>query len=67
MSKAEIEKLIAKVEKQMRKAAADLDFEAAADLRDQMLELKEHLVESDPMTRNKHRKNTKKRIERKTK
>ncbi len=67
MTKAEIEKLIAKVEKQMRKAAADLDFESAADLRDQMIELKEHLVDSDPMTRNKRKKNTKKRIERKTK
>ncbi len=67
MTKDEIEKLIAKVEKQMRKAAADLDFESAASLRDQMLELKEHLVESDPMTRNKRKKNTKKRIERKSK
>ncbi len=66
MTKDEIEKLIAKVEKQMRKAAADLDFESAASLRDQMLELKEHLVESDPMTRNKRKKNTKKRIEKKT-
>lgn len=67
MTKAEIEKLIAKVEKQMRKAAADLDFETAASLRDQMLELKEHLVDSDPMHRKGHRKNTKKRIERKSK
>ncbi|MCQ2530745.1 MAG: excinuclease ABC subunit UvrB [Lachnospiraceae bacterium] len=67
MSKAEIEKLIAKVEKQMRKAAADLDFETAASLRDQMLDLKKHLVDEDPKTRAASRRNTKKRIERKTK
>ncbi len=40
MSKAELEKHIKEVEKQMRKAAADLNFEAAASLRDQMLELR---------------------------
>ena len=45
MSKKELEKLIAKVEKQMRKAAADLDFETAAVLRDQMVELKKNLLE----------------------
>ena len=43
MSKAELEKLIGKLKKQMEKAAADLDFEAAADLRDQMFELKKKL------------------------
>ena len=43
MSADEIRKMIEKVEKQMRRAAADLDFETAADLRDQMLELKKHL------------------------
>ena len=45
MSLKELEKLIAKVEKQMRAAAADLNFEAAAELRDQMTELKKHLLE----------------------
>ena len=40
MSKKELEKLIAQVEKKMRRAAADLDFESAAILRDQMIELK---------------------------
>ncbi len=40
MSKAELEKLIGKIEKQMKKAAADLNFEAAAELRDKMAELK---------------------------
>ncbi|MBR6326747.1 MAG: UvrB/UvrC motif-containing protein, partial [Lachnospiraceae bacterium] len=35
--------LIAKVEKQMRKAAAELDFESAAQLRDQMIDLRKHL------------------------
>ena len=44
-SKEELEKLIAQVEKQMRKAAADLDFETAAVLRDQMVELKKNLLE----------------------
>ena len=40
MSKAEIKKLIKKIQKQMERAAADLDFESAAELRDQMFELK---------------------------
>ena len=40
MSRKELEKLINQVEKQMRKAAADLNFEAAAELRDKMVELK---------------------------
>jgi len=40
MSRAELEKLIQQVEKQMKKAAADLNFEAAAELRDKMIELK---------------------------
>jgi excinuclease ABC subunit B len=41
MSKTELEKLIKDVSKQMRKAAADLDFETAAMLRDKMIELKQ--------------------------
>ena len=40
MSKKELEKIIAQVTKQMKKAAADLDFEAAAELRDKMMILK---------------------------
>ena len=47
MDRKELEKLIAKVEKQMRKAAADLDFESAAELRDQMAELKRMLNNGD--------------------
>ncbi len=43
MSEAELKKLIEKVEKQMRKAAAELDFETAAELRDKMVELKKQL------------------------
>ena len=43
MNHNEIKKLIQKLEKQMRKAAADLNFELAAELRDQMLECKEYL------------------------
>lgn len=45
MSKAELEKLIGDLAKQMRKAAAELNFEAAAELRDKMTELKKHLQE----------------------
>ena len=43
MSRKELEKLVKQVEKQMRKAAADLNFEAAAELRDKMTELKKQL------------------------
>ncbi len=43
MSRKELEKLIAKVEKQMRAAAAELNFEMAAELRDRMMELKKAL------------------------
>lgn len=45
MSKEELEKLIATVQKKMKKAAAELDFESAATLRDQMIELKTSLNE----------------------
>ena len=45
MSRKELEKLIKEVEKKMRKAAADLNFEAAAGLRDKMVELKKNLEE----------------------
>lgn len=47
MSKAELEKLIKDVEKQMKRAAADLNFEAAAELRDRMVELKTRLRDFD--------------------
>ena len=47
MDRKELEKLIRDVEKQMRSAAADLNFEQAADLRDKMLELKKKLEELD--------------------
>jgi len=40
MSEKELAKLIKDVEKKMQKAAADLNFEAAMELRDKMLELK---------------------------
>ena len=43
MSKKELEKLIREVTKKMEKAAAELNFEAAAKLRDRMIELKNML------------------------
>ena len=45
MSRAELEKLIGEVQKQMKKAASELDFETAAQLRDQMISLKKYLQE----------------------
>lgn len=47
MSRKELENLIKKVQKQMQAAAADLNFEMAASLRDKMLELKKNLEELD--------------------
>ncbi len=45
MDRKELEKLIAKIQKQMKQAAADLNFEMAAELRDKMVELKKKLKE----------------------
>ncbi len=42
MSMKELDKLIAEVKKKMERAAADLNFEAAAELRDKMMELKKY-------------------------
>ena len=47
MSRKELTKLISQVEKQMRAAAADLNFEQAAELRDKMMELKKNLQEME--------------------
>ncbi len=43
MSEGEIRELAEKIEKQMRKAAAELDFETAAELRDKLIDLREHM------------------------
>ena len=43
MSREELEKLVATIQKRMKKAAAELDFETAAELRDKMIELKQKL------------------------
>ncbi len=47
MSRKELTKLIGKIEKQMRAAAADLNFEQAAELRDKLIELKKMLSTMD--------------------
>lgn len=45
MSGEELQKLIADMQRRMKKAAAELDFETAAELRDKMIELKQRLEE----------------------
>ena len=47
MNCKELESEIAKAQKQMKKAAAELDFEKAAELRDRMIMLKKHLQETE--------------------
>ena len=49
MSREELEKLIGQVQKQMKAAAADLNFEMAAELRDKMIELKKSLEDLKEM------------------
>ena len=51
MDREELLDLIDKVEKQMRAAAAELNFEMAAELRDQMVELKQNLDDADDTVR----------------
>lgn len=46
MSRDEINKTINKITSEMKKAAADLQFERAATLRDELIKLKKHLQES---------------------
>ncbi len=45
MDKKELEKAIKEITKRMHQAAAELNFELAAQLRDEMVELKKHLAE----------------------
>ncbi len=47
MSREELEKMADKITKKMKKAAAELNFEAAAELRDQLIELKKALNEME--------------------
>ena len=47
MSKKELEKSIAEIQKKMQKAAAELNFEAAAEYRDKMITLKNMLRDID--------------------
>ncbi len=46
MNRGELEKLIKEVEKKMKAAAAELNFEAAAELRDQMVDLRRMLEDT---------------------
>ena len=47
MSEKELSKLVKDLEKKMKKAAAELNFEAAAELRDKLIELKKMLHDID--------------------
>ena len=47
MNEKELTKLITDIQKKMQKAAADLNFEAAAEYRDKMIELKKMLQEME--------------------
>lgn len=47
MSRAELEKRSKELQKQMKKAAAELDFESAAILRDQLIETRKYLEENE--------------------
>ncbi|MBR6309178.1 MAG: excinuclease ABC subunit UvrB [Lachnospiraceae bacterium] len=49
MSREEIEKEVAKLERKMKRAAADLNFEEAVQLRDRMIELKKALLDLDQL------------------
>lgn len=47
MDEKELKKLAKELEKKMRQAAAELNFEEAARLRDRMVEIKKMLLEMD--------------------
>ena len=47
MSAEELQKLIKDITKQMKKAAAELNFEMAAELRDKLVELKKRLLDTE--------------------
>lgn len=47
MSHKELEALVKKITKQMHTAAAELNFEMAAELRDKMMEIKKHLLATE--------------------
>lgn len=46
MNEKELKKILEEVEKKMKKAASELDFELAANLRDKMIEIKKYMYES---------------------
>lgn len=49
MSREEMEKEVVKLERKMKRAAADLNFEEAVQLRDRMIELKKALLDLDQL------------------
>ncbi len=50
LPKSEAHRLLTELEKQMKQAAKDLEFEKAAMLRDQIFELRQHLNDVDDKT-----------------
>jgi excinuclease ABC subunit B len=46
MSRQELEELVKTITKQMHTAAAELNFELAAEMRDKMVELKKHMLDT---------------------
>lgn len=56
MSIKELEKVKTQVEKNMRKAAAELNFEEAAQLRDKMIEINKYIYEGKNMADSKLKK-----------
>ena len=47
MDAEELKKLSKELERRMRKAAAELDFETAAELRDRMVEVNKLILENE--------------------
>jgi excinuclease UvrABC nuclease subunit len=51
MDKPELEKMIARLEQEMRQAARDLAFERAAEVRDMIIELRKEIINKKVMSK----------------